>query len=291
MNANSKVAILLPAGVIALTLAVEESAAFSTGPPDGYAGNPPVVLTCVACHGDFPLNSGNGQLELLGVPPTIVAGQTYSLTVRLNDPGQSRWGFELTVINAQNEASGTIIVTDPDSTQLSDNPDPAPDYLKHTSVGTRRGTAGPKEWTFDWVGGSDSQVEFYVAGNAANNDGTTFGDFIYAIHQTGGGVTSVVAAEAASRQRMSLHQNQPNPFNPITSIGFTMPADGHVTLRIFDATGALVQNLLDAERAAGDHVVVWDGTDYAGARVPSGMYFYTLEGSGAQVTKRMTLLK
>ena len=292
MHANRRYMILLSAMMLTLALAVEDGAAFSGGPPDGHAGNPPNQLTCVACHGDFPLNSGNGQLELVGVPGTIGVGQTYRLTVRLNDPGQSRWGFELTVINAQNESSGTIVVTDPDSTQLSDNPAPAPDYLKHTSAGTRRGTAGPREWSFDWIAGGDSQVEFYVAGNAANNDGTTFGDFIYAIHETAGGGAAVATAEpAAGHERIRLLQNQPNPFNPMTSIGFTLRADSRVTLRIFDARGVLVRSLIDGEVAAGDHTVVWEGTDLAGAPASSGVYFYRLEGAGVAVTKRMTLLK
>ncbi len=292
MNANRRHLIVLSATALTLVLAVRDGAAFSGGPPDGYAGNPPNQLTCVACHGDFPLNAGNGQLELLGVPATISAGQTYSLTVRLSDPGQSRWGFELTVINAQNESSGTIIVTDPDSTQISDNPAPAPDYLKHTSAGTRRGTAGPREWSFDWTAGPDSQVEFYVAGNAANNDGTTFGDFIYAIHETAGGVVAVAAAEpVAGHERIRLLQNQPNPFNPMTSIRFNLSADSRVSLRIFDAKGALVRSLIDGEVVAGDHTVAWEGTDLAGAPVPSGVYFYRIEGAGVAVTKRMTLLK
>jgi hypothetical protein len=292
MSASRTYLILVLATVLLLAVVAENAAAFSTGPPDGHAGNPPNPQFCTSCHTSFPLNSGDGRLELLGVPAAITPGHTYSLTVRLNDPGQSRWGFELTVINAQNQSSGTIIVTDPDSTQLSNNPAPSPDYLKHTSRGTRPGTAGPKEWKFDWTAGNDAHAEFYVAGNAANNSGTQFGDFIYAIHETAGGGTGVENEEvAASYGLMRLEQNQPNPFNPMTSIGFSLRADTYVTLRIFDATGALVRSLIDGQVLAGDHTVAWEGTDQTGKHLPSGLYFYRLEGSGVAVTKRMTLLK
>jgi len=278
--------------VLMLAVVAKNGAAFSSGPPDGHAGNPPNPQFCTSCHADFPLNSGNGHLELLGVPGSITPGNTYSLVVRLNDPGQSRWGFELTVINAQNQSSGTLIVTDPDSTQLSNNPAPSPDYLKHTSRGTRPGTAGPKEWKFDWKAGNDPQVKFYVAGNAANNSGSQSGDFIYAINETAGGGTGVADEEpAASYGVMRLEQNQPNPFNPMTSIGFSLRADSYVTLRIFNAKGAVVRSLIEGQVIAGEHTVVWEGTDQTGKHLPSGMYFYKLEGSGAAVTKRMTLLK
>jgi len=292
MSASRRDLILFLTTALLLAVVAENGAAFSTGPPDGHAGNPPNPQFCTACHTSFPLNSGDGRLELLGVPPVITPGNIYSLTVRLNDPGQSRWGFELTAINAQNQSSGTIIVTDPDSTHLSNNPAPSPDYLKQTSIGTRPGTAGPKEWSFDWTAGNDQHVEFYVAGNAANNSGTPFGDFIYAIHETAGGGVGVGDEEvAASYGLMRLEQNQPNPFNPMTSIGFSLHADSYITLRIFDATGALVRSLIEGQLIAGDHTVAWEGTDQSGKHLPSGLYFYKLEGSGVAVTKRMTLLK
>jgi hypothetical protein len=154
--------------------------AFSTGPPDGHAGNPPLNLTCVACHLSFPLTSGDGDLRLLNLPETYLPGQSYDLIVELLDPGQSRWGFELTVLDDANQAGGDLVVTAPDSSQLSDNAGTTPDYIKHTSTGTRPGTAGPRRWPFRWIAPSVPAVTFYFAGNAANNNRFENGDFIYA---------------------------------------------------------------------------------------------------------------
>lgn len=155
--------------------------AFSSGPPDGFAGNPPAVLDCTVCHADFPVNSGNGSLSLADLPPSFVPGVAYDITVVLSDPGQRRWGFELTVVGEDPEVEGgTMVVTDPVNTQLSDSESPTPDYLKHTSAGTRAGTPdGPVSWTFRWVAPDLSSVSFYLAGNAANNDGSPGEDYIY----------------------------------------------------------------------------------------------------------------
>src|SRR6185436_6290161 len=89
----------LAAGLaLACVLSASSATAYPGGPPNGFAGNPPSYNSCVLCHGDFELNSGNGSLELLGLPSAYASGATYDLTVRLRDPGQMRWGFELTVM-------------------------------------------------------------------------------------------------------------------------------------------------------------------------------------------------
>lgn len=155
--------------------------AFSSGPPDGFAGNPPAMIDCTACHYEFQTNSGKGSLALTDLPASFVPGVAYDLTVVLSDPGQRRWGFELTVVGEDPEVEGgAMVVTDAVNTQLSDSGDPFPDYLKHTSAGTRAGTPdGPVTWTFRWVAPDLSAVSFYLAGNAANNDGSPGGDYIY----------------------------------------------------------------------------------------------------------------
>ena len=90
----------------------------------------------------------------------------------------------------------------------------------------------------------------------------------------------------------ALEQNYPNPFNPSTKIRFALPKEEHVRLQIFDVTGALVKTLLNEAVRAGNMEVTWDGTNQAGTKVTSGMYFYRLEaGSSFLATKKMLLLK
>lgn len=85
----------------------------------------------------------------------------------------------------------------------------------------------------------------------------------------------------------------PNPFNPETSIPFDIPAGaaGAVRLRVYDAAGQMVRELLNTTVAPGHHRVSWDGRADGGERVGSGVYFYRLEGAGLATARSMTLLK
>lgn len=88
-----------------------------------------------------------------------------------------------------------------------------------------------------------------------------------------------------------LAQNIPNPFNPSTTIRFSLAARGHATLAVFDAGGRWVRTLLDEDRAAGEHAVQWDGRDAGGKSVASGVYFYRLTSGAVIESKKMVLLK
>jgi len=83
----------------------------------------------------------------------------------------------------------------------------------------------------------------------------------------------------------------PNPFNPSTTIDFTMPRPGHLALKIFDVRGRLVRTLMDEQRQAGPGQVVWNGTDERGAHVPSGVYFYEARAGQEVRVRKLTMVK
>ncbi len=88
-----------------------------------------------------------------------------------------------------------------------------------------------------------------------------------------------------------LDQNVPNPFNPTTVINFGVAQSGQVTLEIYDVAGRRVVRLLNAFRDAGEHSVVWNGTDESGRFVGSGTYLYGIRSQGQEVTKAMVLVR
>jgi M6 family metalloprotease-like protein len=90
---------------------------------------------------------------------------------------------------------------------------------------------------------------------------------------------------------MVLEQNQPNPFNPSTSIRFYLPAQGPVELNVYDIRGALVRRLAQGAFGAGSHSVAWDGTDDYGRPVASGVYVYRLTADRRSQTRKMLLVK
>ncbi len=77
-----------------------------------------------------------------------------------------------------------------------------------------------------------------------------------------------------------LSHARPNPFNPSTTIQFSLAAEGRATIRVFDCAGRVVRTLVNAELDAGLHVTVWDGTTDTGDRAASGVYFVRMEING-----------
>jgi hypothetical protein len=89
-----------------------------------------------------------------------------------------------------------------------------------------------------------------------------------------------------------IYKNYPNPFNPSTTISFTVPQSSTVSLSVYDLSGRLIRSLLSDESVdQGRHEVVWSGQDERGGSVPSGVYFYRLETGGLSQTKRMSLVR
>ncbi|NBC17377.1 MAG: T9SS type A sorting domain-containing protein, partial [Bacteroidetes bacterium] len=88
-----------------------------------------------------------------------------------------------------------------------------------------------------------------------------------------------------------LHPNYPNPFNPQTTIRYTLAQPGAVTLRIYDVRGRLVRTLADARRPAGTYAVRWDGRDAQGQPVASGAYVYQLRAGTQQRTRQLVLVR
>jgi len=89
----------------------------------------------------------------------------------------------------------------------------------------------------------------------------------------------------------TLAQNVPNPFNPTTTIRFTVAEKGNVSLSIFDASGRLVRSLVDGVSEAGSQEITWDGRDNSNRPVSSGVYFYRLSAGKFNESKKMVLLK
>ena len=95
----------------------------------------------------------------------------------------------------------------------------------------------------------------------------------------------------ASARDVVLEQNTPNPFNPSTTIHFTLERSGPVNLRVFDAKGRLVSTLAERAFDAGRHAVTWDGRTDDGHAVASGVYHYVLDTATGREARAMVLLK
>ncbi len=89
----------------------------------------------------------------------------------------------------------------------------------------------------------------------------------------------------------NLKDNYPNPFNPTTTIEYTIPVKSKVEISIFNLLGQKVKTIVNGEKSSGDHNVDWDGTDATGDKVSSGIYLYRIVAGDNRQTKKMMFIK
>ncbi|MGH7672402.1 MAG: choice-of-anchor V domain-containing protein [Gemmatimonadales bacterium] len=160
-------------------------ATYKDGPPPAYTGGFGEP-TCHACHVGAPLNEAGGTLAIDGVPDRYQPGRPYDLEVTLRREGMRRSGIELAARLADGDRAGTqagVLAPADDRTVVVRDSSTRIEYLTHTLVGTSVAAGGTGRWTFRWTAPADASeraVVFHIAANAANDDDSPLGDFIYA---------------------------------------------------------------------------------------------------------------
>ncbi len=104
-------------------------------------------------------------------------------------------------------------------------------------------------------------------------------------------LTSVAFAEKSVPGLPLLHPNHPNPFNPATTLSYTIPAEGPVSLAIFDLSGRPVTRLVNGYQPSGTHTCTWNGTSMDGKPVSSGVYLCILRLADYSVSQKIILIK
>ncbi|MHB9030210.1 MAG: FlgD immunoglobulin-like domain containing protein, partial [Candidatus Latescibacterota bacterium] len=111
------------------------------------------------------------------------------------------------------------------------------------------------------------------------------------------GIARIIPAEPSSAgsearpHTLALHGNHPNPFNPSTTISFTLPRPAKTSLIVYDITGRKVRELVSGSMTAGEHTAVWDGRDERGKVVSSGVYVAHLRAGTAAASRKMLIIK
>jgi hypothetical protein len=117
----------------------------------------------------------------------------------------------------------------------------------------------------------------------------------YRLEVAGGGASIETGSIEVPVASAKLYQNHPNPFNPSTTIAFTVPGDSgskqNVALNIYDLRGALVKSLVNGPVEGGRHEVNWNGINNRGEQVASGVYFTRFASGGFKSVKKMILLR
>jgi hypothetical protein len=125
---------------------------------------------------------------------------------------------------------------------------------------------------------------YVVAGVTNSPSGTVQGDFY--VVKMGPDRVSDVGMSPPSLTRFELNPNYPNPFNPSTTISFSLSTESKVKLEVFDVTGRQVTTLINQTVQLGEHQAVFDGSG-----LPSGIYFARLISQHEQATQKLLLVK
>ncbi len=124
----------------------------------------------------------------------------------------------------------------------------------------------------------------------ANETPTIYNVVVYVENKEG---TSAIRGTdgGAEVKTFRLGNNYPNPFNPTTTIPFTLPEAERVRLAVYDIKGRLIRVLADRRFSRGGHTVRWDGRDARGNEVASGVYFYRLSAGKYRTVRKMIKLQ
>ena len=92
-------------------------------------------------------------------------------------------------------------------------------------------------------------------------------------------------------EEFALHQNFPNPFNPVTRIKYDLMEKSEVSVIIYDITGREVKQLINARQEAGYHSMLWNGRNSQGQNAGAGVYFYMIQANDFRQVRKKLLLK
>ena len=155
-------------------------------------------------------------------------------------------------------------------------------------TGKTRDIQNLQSWSAEMGFWSPSGKQYcYTRSALEGNAGSTI--WIADFPPESGGSPASVKEEVPSP--FKLIGNYPNPFNPSTTIEFSLPSDGKAGLAVYNMAGQKVRELVLEQLTAGKHAVVWNGRDNEGKPVSSGVYIARLKMEGKVESHRMTLVK
>ena len=251
----------------------------SNGPPSGYANNAPSFQNCTVCHSGTA-NSGNGSIQFLGLPSFYIPGETYPIEIFVSGSNDRGYGFQ--AASMKNDAAvGTFSLSSSSNfSEINGN------FIQQSS----RNLEG--SWVFDWIAPNSDigEITFSASGLATGGSSGYSGDDIY--------TTEVfISAQPLSIRSVFevsnffLHDNYPNPFNPLTNIDYELKEESFIELNIYDIFGNLIINLVNETQSAGFKNVQWNAGNDMGSLVSSGTYIYSIKSKGGVQHKKMILLK
>ena len=153
---------------------------YADGAPPGFSGGFKEE-SCHGCHFDAAEpNTRPGEVSITGLPERFTAGQRYPLTIRLSRPGMAIGGFQLAARFDDGTQAGTLERGPGEEKRLAVEVSSGVQYANQRRPGAQTTAPGLAQWTVIWTAPAAARpVTFHVAANAADNDESTRGDYVY----------------------------------------------------------------------------------------------------------------
>jgi hypothetical protein len=154
--------------------------AYEEGAPPGHTGGFGEP-DCSVCHADSDSNSADGALRVEGLPDEVLADSAYELAVVLKQADLRTAGFQLALRGSDGKPLGQLVSLS-DRTRVVEEAGQV--YLQHTTEGLQPQSDGMARWAFRWIAaGIAGPVYLHVAANAANDDISALGDYIFTLER------------------------------------------------------------------------------------------------------------
>ncbi|OGG55213.1 MAG: hypothetical protein A3F84_08320 [Candidatus Handelsmanbacteria bacterium RIFCSPLOWO2_12_FULL_64_10] len=214
--------------------------------------------------------------------------------------GQTQFNFKVASLNFQSTAYEWLVVAGArakfkGSGTINNSGDYG--FMLTATDGQANGGGGvDKFWIKVWNKGTGGVIYDNQMGADDDADATDAIEGGSIVIHNGGAAKPVALARVgeagedapAVPEAFGLDPNYPNPFNPATTIRYTLPEAAGVTLVVYNILGQQVRTLVSGSQGPGYHAVVWDGRDEVGRQVASGLYLYRLQaGTFVQVRKML----
>ena len=258
-------------GFIALTAAGVTIAAAHNSYTGGFSGSPGTNSCASSCHG-----GATGTMHVDGFPTTYTPGQSYTITITHNG------GNKFVNVNATTRLGTTSTI--------------GGTFIAGSNSALYTGTDGGIYVTphlvdavvFQWKApaAKSGPVRLYAAGYQATSTSSTSGQSAV-VTATATELTTGVEPTTEIPHEFALSPNFPNPFNPQTTIRFTVPQTGIAVLKVYNIQGEEVATLFNGMAETGRILQ----TTFNAVNLPSGIYFSRLEFNGNKIVQKMLFTK
>jgi hypothetical protein len=253
-------------------------AGYTSAPSEGSCGQS-------GCHSGV-INSGPGItiFESLDAAGGYTPGETYSFSMKMNQNGIDKFGFQITALeDSTNSFTGNFVLTDPTNTRNINGP-MFRKYVGSTPCGSD--AIDSIEWQFDWTAPADNvgEVTFYYNTISTNHNHGGSGDDTY----SGSLTVAPMITGIDEIQELSDLSIFPNPANGVLNVEYFLSKNAPVNVSLLNMDGSEIEPLLAKSRASGKH----SETFLLGEmQLPTGLYFLKIEVAGKSILKKISIVK